>query len=128
MLSPPQLHPPVIEHTRMGIQLLAETAGVSRTVLASPLAESLLLAGRIGFFDLRQPDDAEATLVRALQAAGEADDPRLGSAILAHAAFIPAGSAPSSAESVSADHARLHSSRLTGSRVLYDSGSCLPGT
>ena len=88
-VEPTQLHPPVIEHTRMGIQLLAETAGVSRTVLATALAESLLLAGRIEFFDLRQPDDADATLVRALQAAGEADDALLGSAILAHAAFIP---------------------------------------
>ena len=32
------------------------------------LAEALLLAGRIEFFDLRQPDDADATFVRALQA------------------------------------------------------------
>jgi hypothetical protein len=53
------------------------------------LAETLLLAGRIEFFDLRQPDDADASFVRALQAAGEADDALLGSAILAHAAFIP---------------------------------------
>lgn len=88
-VEPTQLHQPVIEHTGMGIQLLGETAGISRTVLATALAESLLLAGRIEFFDLRQPDDADATLVRALQAAGEADDPLLGSAILAHAAFIP---------------------------------------
>jgi hypothetical protein len=88
-VEPTQLHPSVIEHTRMGVQLLSETAGVSRTVLATALAEALLLAGRIEFFDLRQPDDADATLVRALQAAGEADDALLGSAILAHAAFIP---------------------------------------
>jgi hypothetical protein len=88
-IEPTQLHPPVIEHTRMGVQLLSETAGISRTVLATALAEALLLAGRIEFFDLRQPDDADATLVRALQAAGEADDALLGSAILAHAAFIP---------------------------------------
>jgi hypothetical protein len=53
------------------------------------LAETLLLAGRIEFFHLRQPDDADATFVRALQAAGEADDALLGSAILAHAAFLP---------------------------------------
>jgi hypothetical protein len=39
--------------------------------------------------DLRQPDDADATFIRALQAAGEADDSPLGSAILAHAAFVP---------------------------------------
>jgi hypothetical protein len=86
---PTQLHPPVIEHTRLGIHLLGETAGVSHTILATALAEALLLAGRIEFFDLRQPDDADATFVRALQAAGEADDALLGSAILAHAAFIP---------------------------------------
>ncbi|MBO3736702.1 hypothetical protein [Actinoplanes flavus] len=53
------------------------------------LAESLLLAGRIEFFDLRQSEEADATFIRALQAAGEADDSLLGSAILAHAAFIP---------------------------------------
>ena len=86
---PTHLHPPVIEHTRMGAQLLSETAGVSHGILATALAETLLLAGRIEFFDLRQPDDADASFVRALQAAGEADDALLGSAILAHAAFIP---------------------------------------
>ena len=86
---PTQLHPPVIEHTRLGAQLLSETAGVSHGILATALAETLLLAGRIEFFDLRQPDDADASFVRALQAAGEADDALLGSAILAHAAFIP---------------------------------------
>jgi hypothetical protein len=88
-VEPTHLHPPVIEHTRMGIHLLTETGGVSHTVLAMALAEALLLAGRIEFFDLRQPDAADATFVRALQAAGEADDALLGSAILAHAAFIP---------------------------------------
>ena len=88
-VEPTQLHPPVIEHTRLGTQLLGETAGVSHSILATALAETLLLAGRIEFFDLRQPDDADATFVRALQAAGEADDALLGSAILAHAAFIP---------------------------------------
>ena len=86
---PTHLHPPVIEHTRMGAQLLNETAGVSHVILATALAETFLLAGRIEFFDLRQPDDADASFVRALQAAGEADDALLGSAILAHAAFIP---------------------------------------
>jgi len=86
---PTHLHPPVVEHARMGAQLLGETAGVSHGVLATALAETLLLAGRIEFFDLRQPDDADASFVRALQAAGEADDALLGSAILAHAAFVP---------------------------------------
>ncbi len=86
---PTQLHAAVIEHTRLGANLLGETDGVSHTILATALAEALLLAGRIEFFDLRQPDEADATFVRALQAAGEADDALLGSAILAHAAFVP---------------------------------------
>ena len=47
------------------------------------------MAGRIEFFDLREADRAQQTLLRALQAAGEADDPLLGAAVLAHTAFIP---------------------------------------
>lgn len=88
-VQPSQMHPAVIEHTRLGLHLLGETGGVARRLLATALAESLLLAGRIEFFDLRQPESADGTLVRALQAAGEAEDPLLGAAILAHAAFIP---------------------------------------
>jgi hypothetical protein len=88
-VQPAHLHPTVAEHTRLGVHLLAETSGTARRVLATALAESQLLLGRIEFFDMRQPDDADATFVRALQAAGEADDPLLGAAILAHAAFIP---------------------------------------
>ncbi|GAB2846189.1 hypothetical protein GCM10022221_51850 [Actinocorallia aurea] len=88
-VQPAQMHPAVTEHARLGTQLLGETSGVSRRILATALAESLLMAGRIEFFDLRQPDEADATLVRALQAAGEADDALLGAAILAHAAFVP---------------------------------------
>jgi tetratricopeptide (TPR) repeat protein len=88
-VQPAHLHAAVVEHTRMGAHLLPETTGVSRRVLAAALTESLLLAGRIEFFDLRRPDEADRTFVQALQAAGEADDPLLGSAILAHAAFIP---------------------------------------
>lgn len=41
----------------MGTQLLAETGGVARRVLATALAESLLMVGRMEFFDLRQPAD-----------------------------------------------------------------------
>ena len=88
-VQPAHLHPTVAEHARLGLHLLSETSGVARRLLATALAESLLLAGRIEFFDLRQPDDADSTFVRALQAAGEAQDPLLGAAILAHAAFVP---------------------------------------
>lgn len=88
-VAPAQLHPAVSEHARLGWTLLTETIGACRTTLAAALAETWLLAGRIEFFDLQQSDRATDTLVRALQAAGEADDALLGSAILAHTAFIP---------------------------------------
>ncbi|WP_181792686.1 transcriptional regulator [Streptomyces sp. WELS2] len=88
-VAPAVLHPAVLEHARLGCTLLPETGSPARQVLAGALAESYLLAGRIEFFDLRQPDQASETLLRALQAAGEADDPLLGAAALAHMAFIP---------------------------------------
>ncbi|MFD0405640.1 transcriptional regulator [Kitasatospora sp. NPDC127116] len=87
--APAALHPAVAAHAELGAVLLGDTDGVARRVLASALAEGLLLLGRIEFFDLRQPDAADATFVRALQAAGEADDSLLGAAILAHSAFVP---------------------------------------
>lgn len=88
-VSPADLHPAVLEHARLGCALLPAVAEPSRRMLAAALAESYLLAGRIEFFDLRQPDRAGETLLRALQAAGEADAPLLGAAVLAHTAFIP---------------------------------------
>jgi tetratricopeptide (TPR) repeat protein len=88
-VAPAVLHPAVLEHARLGCALLPETANPARQTLAAALAESYLLAGRIEFFDLRQPEQASETLLRALQAASEADDPLLGAAILAHMAFIP---------------------------------------
>lgn len=88
-VAPATLHPAAIAHATLGCALLRETAGQTRKTLAAALAETWMLAGRIEFFDLREPDRASNTLLRALQAAGEADDPLLGAAILAHTAFIP---------------------------------------
>lgn len=88
-VQPTQMHPTVIEHTRLGTALMSETTGLARLGLARALAESALMAGRIEFFDLQDPDAAADTYVRALQAAAEADDTLLGSAILAHTAFVP---------------------------------------
>jgi tetratricopeptide (TPR) repeat protein len=88
-VAPATLVLAVTEHANLGTALLGETSGVARRVLATALAESLLLAGRIQFFDLRQPEQADATYLRALQAAGEADDSLLGAAVLAHTAFVP---------------------------------------
>jgi len=49
-----------------------------------------LLAGRIEFFDMQNPQQAQESLVIALQAAQDANDSLLGAAVLAHMAFIPA--------------------------------------
>ncbi|MFE9127119.1 helix-turn-helix domain-containing protein [Streptomyces sp. NPDC007148] len=89
-VAPATLHPAAIAHAVLGCALLTETAGQTRQRTASALSETYLLAGRIEFFDMRDAERAQQTLLRALQAAGEADDPLLGSAVLAHTAFIPA--------------------------------------
>ncbi|MFB6576498.1 MULTISPECIES: transcriptional regulator [unclassified Streptomyces] len=88
-VAPATLHPAVAAHATLGGQLLDATTGRTRQTLAAALAESYLLAGRIEFFDLREPARASDTWVRALQAAGEADDALLGAAVLAHMAFVP---------------------------------------
>ncbi|MET8826128.1 helix-turn-helix transcriptional regulator [Streptomyces sp. NPDC004610] len=88
-VAPATLHPATLAHASLGCALLLETAGQTRQRVAAALAEAWLLAGRIEFFDLRDADRAQQTLVRALQAAGEADDALLGAGVLAHTAFIP---------------------------------------
>ncbi|MEU5189219.1 transcriptional regulator [Streptomyces klenkii] len=114
-VAPATLHPAVLGHAHLGCALLPDTRGTARHVLAAALAESFLLAGRIEFFDLQQPEQAAETLLRALQAAGEADDSLLGSAILAHTAFIPgwAGKRDEAAERMVA--ARAYARRATPS-------------
>ncbi|KOU20984.1 hypothetical protein ADK52_25740 [Streptomyces sp. WM6372] len=88
-VAPATLHPAVAAHATLGAALLPATAGVIRRSVAAALAESWLLAGRIEFFDLSEPGRARETWLRALQAAGDADDALLGAAILAHTAFVP---------------------------------------
>ncbi|WP_020116840.1 helix-turn-helix transcriptional regulator [Streptomyces canus] len=88
-VAPATLHPAALAHATFGCALLPEAVGQTRQRIAAALAETWLLAGRIEFFDMREADRAQQTLLRALQAAGEADDPLLGAAILAHTAFIP---------------------------------------
>lgn len=88
-VAPATLHPAALAHSTLGCALLPQTAGETRRVVAASLSETYLLAGRIEFFDQREPDKAATTFTHALQAAGEADDVLLGTAVLAHSAFIP---------------------------------------
>ena len=85
-----QLHDVVAAHVNLGARLVPSVREAARRSLAAAVSESSLLAGRIEFFDLQDPAKAQASLVIALQAAQEAQDPLLGSAVLAHMAFIPA--------------------------------------
>lgn len=88
-VAPATLHPTVVAHAALGCALLTETAGRTRQATAVALADTWLLAGRIQFFDLREPDQADETWLRGLQAAREAEDHLLGAATLAHMAFVP---------------------------------------
>ncbi|MGW1620937.1 transcriptional regulator, partial [Streptomyces sp. NPDC002172] len=88
-VAPAELHPAVVAHAILGCALLPQTTDSTRRQVATAMAETYLLAGRIEFFDLREPSTANDTLLLGLQAAGEADDVLIGSAIIAHMAFVP---------------------------------------
>lgn len=89
-VPPAQLHDTVAAHVKLGASLIASVPEAARSSLAAAICESSLLAGRIEFFDLQNPQLAHASLVIALQAAQDAHDSLLGAAVLAHMAFIPA--------------------------------------
>jgi hypothetical protein len=89
-VPPAHLHDAVAAHVQLGVRLVTSVPEAARRALAAAVSESSLLAGRIEFFDLQHPIPAQASLVTALQAAQDARDILLGSAVLAHMAFIPA--------------------------------------
>lgn len=101
-VPPAQLHDVVAAHVNLGARLVPSVPEAARRSLAAAVSESSLLAGRIEFFDLQTPAKAQASFVIALQAAQDAQDALLGSAVLAHMAFIPAFSG----EAKRADDAR----------------------
>ena len=84
------LLPLVAGHAGLGASLLSAVDELAGKALATALSEVSLLAGRLAFFDLQEPDAAQPHFVLALQAAYEADDSLLGAAALAHMAFAPA--------------------------------------
>jgi transcriptional regulator with XRE-family HTH domain len=89
-VPPVQLHDAVASHVKLGIILAASVPEAARRPLADAIAESSLLVGRIEFFDMQDATRAQQSLVIALQAAQDAHDSLIGSAVLAHMAFIPA--------------------------------------
>jgi transcriptional regulator with XRE-family HTH domain len=115
-VDPHHLHNAADEHVRLGDALLAAKLDSDKAVLASAIAESALLVGRIEFFDLRKPDAAAQTFARALQFAGEGEDSLLGAAILAHAAFVPGWAGERAGAS----------DRLAAARAYARRGSAVP--
>lgn len=113
------LHRAVAEDIALGRAFLAGVDGPARRVLARALAESALLAGRIEFFDLRQPEAASESFVRALQFASDAEDSLLGAAILAHAAFIPGWTGDREAASDRLAAARSHARRAEAGGLFW---------
>jgi hypothetical protein len=94
-VPPAQLHDNVAAHVRLGVGLMNSISEVARRPLAAAISESSLLAGRIEFFDMQIPQQAQESFVVALQAAQDAHDSLIGAAALAHMAFIPAFSGDS---------------------------------
>jgi hypothetical protein len=103
----------VAGHAGLGASLLSTVDDSARTSIATALSEVSLLAGRLSFFDLQQPEAAQPHFVLALQAAYEANDSLLGAAALAHMAFAPAFSgdrtrAQEARDRIRAAHAFAH--------------------
>lgn len=89
-VPPAQLHDAVATHVKLGVVLVGSVPEAARRSLSAAIAESSLLAGRIEFFDMQDPEQAQDSLVTALHAAQDANDALLGAAVLAHMVFLPA--------------------------------------
>lgn len=118
-VPPAQLHGNVTAHVKLGIGLVTSVSDAARRSLASAISESSLLAGRIEFFDMQLPQQAQESFVIALQAAQDAHDSLLGAAVLAHMAFIPAFSG----DSARAEEAR---DKIRAAREFARRGSAPP--
>lgn len=82
---------PVAAHSELGLGLLRSAGSPAlRSRLAAPVAETAMLAARLAFFDLQQPQLAEGYFAIALDAARESADRPLTSAVITHMAFVPA--------------------------------------
>lgn len=96
----------VAGHAGLGASLLSTIDDSARKGLATALSEASLLAGRLAFFDLQQPEAAQPHFVLALEAAYQANDYLLGAAVLAHMAFAPAFSGDRTRAQEARDHIR----------------------
>ncbi|MQA25776.1 MAG: helix-turn-helix domain-containing protein [Micromonosporaceae bacterium] len=85
-----ELFEAVYANAQLGLRLLRGAAKEQvRSPLADAFAECAMLAGRIAFFDLREPAVAQRCYDAALTATREAGDHALAAGVLGHMAFIP---------------------------------------
>lgn len=103
------LLPAVVAHARLGAGMMRSTAGTetTRQRLAAAVSESALLAARLAFFDLAQPDTAGRAFRLAHTAVDVSQDHALAAAVFAHRAFVPgfAGDAVPARDLLRAAHA-----------------------
>jgi len=113
------LLPSAVAHAQLGAGMIRSAVGTEETLqrLAAAVSESALLAARLAFFDLAQPDTAIWAFRLAHTAVEVSQDHALIAAVFAHRAFVPgfAGDARPARDLLRAAHAH----------ACYDSGPLL---
>jgi transcriptional regulator with XRE-family HTH domain/tetratricopeptide (TPR) repeat protein len=110
---PAELLIPVTAHLEIVDDLAKSSSGEGQRRLLRNHSQVALLAGRLSFFDLRNPMDARAYYGMALDAAREASDPHLSAATLGHMSFVPAAGGGFTAAIDLLEGADRYASKLT---------------
>jgi transcriptional regulator with XRE-family HTH domain/tetratricopeptide (TPR) repeat protein len=110
---PAELLIPVTAHLEIVDDLAKGGSGETQRRLLRNHSQVALLAGRLSFFDLRDPMGARAYYGMALDAAREAGDPYLSAATLGHMSFVPAAGGAFTAAIDLLDGAGKYASKLT---------------
>ncbi len=116
-MSSDALYEAAIAHTHLGVHLLRSANGRIRHDVARSVAQSALLVGRLGVFDLRQPAVAERYLAAALLFAREGRDPALSAAAMAHQGLAHSFSGRHRDAEAAMIGARAHLRRIGGPRL-----------
>ncbi len=110
---PAELLVPVTAHLEIVDDLAKGASGERQRRLLRNHSQVALLAGRLSFFDLRNPMDARAYYGMALDASREAGDPHLSAVTLGHMSFVPAASGGFTAALDLLEGADRYASKLT---------------
>jgi hypothetical protein len=111
--APAELLIPVTAHLEIVDDLAKGASGEGQRRLLRNHSQVALLAGRLSFFDLRDPMGARAYYGMALDASREAGDPHLSATTLGHMSFVPAAGGGFTAALDLLDGAGRYASKLT---------------